>query len=98
MQIPILIESLDSDHFRASAPAPFSLNADGKTSEEAMVNLRARIESELASGKQVAVLEVPLPTDNPWVRFAGHLKDEPLFDEWQEAIAEYRRLRDPDDE
>lgn len=98
MQIPILIETLSAKHFRASAPAPFSVDAEGKSSAEAVGNLRARIENEFVNGKRIGVLDVSLPDENPWIKFAGHLKDEPLVDEWQAAIAEYRRKRDPDDE
>jgi hypothetical protein len=28
---------------------------------------------------------------NPWLAGAGLFRDDPLFDEWQQAIAEYRR-------
>jgi hypothetical protein len=40
-------------------------------------------------------IEVPT-ADNPWVRLEGVYKDDPLFDEWQAAIAEYRRQVDLD--
>ena len=43
------------------------------------------------------MLDVAFPTDPPWARYVGHLKDDPLFDEWQAAIGEYRRQRDLDD-
>src|SRR5262245_37315998 len=29
--------------------------------------------------------------DNPWMKIAGMFKDDPLFNEWQQAIAEYRQ-------
>jgi len=28
---------------------------------------------------------------NPWLSGAGMFRDDPLFDDWQRAIAEYRR-------
>jgi hypothetical protein len=31
---------------------------------------------------------------NPWLAGAGMFRDDPLFDEWQRAIAEYRRELD----
>ena len=31
---------------------------------------------------------------NPWVRMQGVFANEPLFDEWQFAIEQHRRLRD----
>lgn len=29
--------------------------------------------------------------ENPWLKGAGMFRDAPLFEEWQRAIAEYRR-------
>lgn len=31
---------------------------------------------------------------NPWIRMQGMLANEPLFDEWVQAIEEYRRQQD----
>jgi hypothetical protein len=39
-----------------------------------------------------------VPSDNPWLRIVGSLKDCPLFDEWQQSIADYRRQIDNDPE
>jgi three-Cys-motif partner protein len=41
--------------------------------------------------------ESALPVaSNPWTEFAGMFKDDPYFDEWQQAIAENRRNMDAD--
>jgi hypothetical protein len=40
-------------------------------------------------------LEVPAP-QNPMARFAGMFEDDPLYDDWQLAIAELRRQADAD--
>ena len=98
MQIPILIEPIDPGQFRASAPAPFSVSAEGKSTAEAVQNLRARIEQEFSNGRQIVMLDLPLDGENPWIRFAGHLQDDSFLDDFQTALAEYRRKRDPDDE
>jgi hypothetical protein len=42
---------------------------------------------------EVAAVE---ETPNPWVQGAGMFRDDPLFDQWQAAIAEYRREVDED--
>jgi hypothetical protein len=39
----------------------------------------------------------PDPT-NPWIQGAGMFRDNPLFDAWQESIAEYRQTVDQDAE
>jgi hypothetical protein len=35
-------------------------------------------------------MEIDTPEENPWTAVAGMFRNEPLFDERQEAIAEYR--------
>jgi hypothetical protein len=40
-----------------------------------------------------AALELPKSV-NPWLDGAGMFRDDPLFDDWQRAIAEYRRGAD----
>lgn len=41
-------------------------------------------------------ISLPLqqPMENPCLDFAGMFKDDPYFDEWQQAIAENRRKID----
>jgi hypothetical protein len=95
MQIPVLIEPVTGNGFRARACEPFALSAEGSTQEEALGNLRKQLESRLATGARIVSLDVP-GTDNPWVTFQGMFKDDPLFDEWQQAIAENRRKADED--
>ena len=34
--------------------------------------------------------------DNPWTAMAGIFKNDPLFDDWQQAIADYRRQIEED--
>lgn len=97
MQIPILVEALGQDQYRAEAPAPFSVAAEGKSSAEAVQNLRSRIEQEFSNGRQVILLDVAIPNEPPWTKYIGHLKDDPLFDQWQIAIRDYRKQRDVDD-
>jgi hypothetical protein len=97
MQLPVIVEHLGDDHFRAEAAVPFSVSAEGKSSQEAVQNLRTRIESEFSNGRQLMMLEVNVPHEHAWMKYVGHLKDDPLFDEWQAAIREYRRQRDVED-
>jgi hypothetical protein len=44
-------------------------------------------------GEEIVVLEISA-ADNPWVLFAGMFKADPLFDEWQAAIAKRRQESD----
>ena len=97
MQIPIVVEAVGQDQYRAEAPAPFSVTADGKTSAEAVQNLRERIAEEFSNGRKIVLIDLPMGDENPWIQFAGHLKDETFLSDFQAGLAEYRRQRDPDD-
>ena len=95
MQIPILIEPLAGNGFRARGCEPFALTADGATREEALHKLGEQLRARLKAGAQIVPLEIA-EQDNPWRQFAGMFEGDPLFDEWQSAIAENRRKADED--
>jgi predicted RNase H-like HicB family nuclease len=97
VEIPILIEPVAGNGYRAKSGEPLPLAAEGATREEAVRNLRQLVQQHLNAGAEVAALDVPgSAAENPWVEFAGMFKDDPYFDEWQEAIAENRRKADED--
>lgn len=99
MKIPILIEPIANDGFRATGGPPFEVTAHGATREEALARLREAIDHRMGEGSVLVPLEIDTSEENPWTAVAGMFRDEPLFDEWQEAIAEDRRKvdEDPDD-
>src|SRR5205807_3482158 len=90
MQIPVLIERVKGDGYRARGTEPFAISAKGATREEALAKLRAKIQTRLKNGTEIVGLEIG-PQPDPWMEFAGMFKDDPLFDDWQKAIAQYRR-------
>jgi predicted RNase H-like HicB family nuclease len=94
MQIPVLIERVEGNGYRARGGEPFAVTAEGATRDEALQRLLEVIKTRLADAECVLV-EVPT-TENPLVQLEGVYKDDPLFDEWQTAIAEYRRQVDLD--
>jgi hypothetical protein len=91
MQIPVLVESLGADRYRAEAPSPFAFSAEGRSSEEAVQKLREKMAASVANGKQLVAVEVPSNEEHPWMPYVGQFEHDPLYDKWQEAIAEYRR-------
>jgi predicted RNase H-like HicB family nuclease len=93
MKIPVRIEPVAGNGYRARTGEPFAFTAEGATREEALERLRELIR-RLPDGAEVTGVEIPVP--NPWVEFAGMFKDDPYFDEWQAAIAENRRKADED--
>ena|SRR5438034_2653999 len=91
MNIPVLVERLPDNRYRAKSGEPFALSAEGNTDAEAVSNLKQLLHAKLTNGTRLASVELPTPEENPWVAGAGCLKDDPLFEEWQDAIRENRR-------
>jgi hypothetical protein len=95
MQIPVLIEPIARNGYRAQVVEPFAVSAKGATREEALSKLRAKIESRLKKGAEIVGLEVGTPPHS-WMEFAGMFKDDPWIDEWVQAMAEYRQQVEDD--
>lgn len=93
MQIAVLVEPVPGSGFRARSGEPFKLSSEGMTAEEALNGLRQMIAGLIQRGVMMVALDVPAQ-ENPWKRLEGMLRDEPLYDEWQQAMAEYRQQDD----
>src|SRR6266404_4621428 len=97
MQIPVLIEPIPSNGYRATTGLPLVVSAEGATREEALLHLQQAVQSRLSDGAEIAAVEIATK-EHPLARFAGMFKDNPLFDEWQQAIADYRQQVEDDPE
>jgi predicted RNase H-like HicB family nuclease len=95
MQIPILIEPIANNGYRARGAEPFGLCAEASTREEALAKLRDLWQARLSAGAQVVALDVA-PHPHPLAEFAGMFKDDPDFQEVLEIMAENRRNMDAD--
>jgi hypothetical protein len=95
MQIPILIEPIAGNGFRARGGEPLALTADGASQEEALTKLKRKLEARLSNGAVVVSLELPSQS-HPLAEFAGMFKDDPLLKEWKKSMAAYRRKMDKD--
>src|SRR5271155_3277318 len=96
MQIPVLIEEVSGNGYRASGGEPLKLAAEGATRAEALQKLQTLIRDRVAAGAEIVPLEIGQPAA-PYAKYAGTWKtDEPLIEEWKQAIAEYRRQMDED--
>jgi hypothetical protein len=94
MDIPIMIEMLP-DGFRASSGAPLNLSAEARTQPEAVRQLGALIRAKLQAGAWFDVISVPSAVENPLLRSCGIFDpDDPMTQEWIEAMAENRRKMD----
>jgi hypothetical protein len=96
MQIPVLLEPVGRNGYRAKGIEPFAVSAKGATREEALAKLRAKIEKRLKKGAEVVGLEVGGASSHPWMEFAGMFKDDPWIEDWKRSIEEYRKQVDED--
>lgn len=97
MVIPILVEPVSQNGFRASISGPWGLEIEAPTRAEAVEQLRQLIDRRVAAGAEVVELEVR-SSPHPLAPFAGMLKDDPLLQPWKHAMAEYREQTEPNSE
>lgn len=95
MNVPVLLEPVAGNGYRARGLEPFPLTAEGPTRAEALQKLRDLIAARIPAGAELVSLEIPT-TAHPWASFAGDMKDDPLLEPWRKAMAEYRRKMDED--
>ena len=91
----VLIEKLADDRVRVSGSGRFALSAEGANRDEAMRRFRDKVADDLAPDIEVATITLNLPDPtHPLLKHAGDMRDDPLYDEWQEAIERYRKQVD----
>jgi hypothetical protein len=95
MQIPVLVERVKGNGFRASGKSPFVVSARGATAEEALSKLQAKIRTRLKNGTELVGLDVGTCL-NPWMEFAGMHKNDPWIDDWKRSVKEYRQTVEDD--
>ena len=93
MQLSVLVEPVPGEGYRASGGEPFALVAEGATRDDALRNLRSLIEERVSAGAEIVTLDIPA-AGHPWLPFAGMFRDDPLVEEWKQAMAEFRRDAD----
>ena len=95
MQIPVLVERMKGDGYRARGSEPFAVSARGATREEALAKLRAKIQTRLKNGTELVGLEMG-EQPHPLAEFAGMFKDDPDFADVLKIMAENRKKMDED--
>jgi predicted RNase H-like HicB family nuclease len=93
MQIPVLIEPIAGNGYRARGGEPFALTGEGPTREDALAKLKELLQARLRDGAEVVGLELT-PTTHPLAEFVGMFRKDPMIEDWKEAMAEYRRKID----
>src|ERR1700680_3604504 len=95
MQIPVLVERVKGNGFRARGSEPFAVSAKGSTRQEALAKLRAKIQARLKNGTEIVGLEVG-QEPHPLAEFAGMFKDDPYFEDVLKIMADNRKRMDKD--
>ena len=90
MELPVLIEPIADNGFRARLGEPLQITAEGPTKEAALANLHKLLLEQLGKGKEIGSINVTngLPL---WMRGAGIFKeDDPVIQQWVKCMQEYR--------
>lgn len=87
MELPVLITPQPSG-FRATTGEPFSLSADGPTPDAAMNALRSVVVAKFHCGE---IRTLTLSDADVTRNLARRLGANPLFEDWVQAVEEYRR-------
>jgi hypothetical protein len=90
MRIPILVEPTSGNRFRAVGCQPFAGSVEAESPEAALATMRKLIDERVSQGARIVSLELP-GGSNPWLEGAGMFRDDPLYGDWQRAMADYRR-------
>jgi hypothetical protein len=95
VQIPILIEPIAGNGYRATGGQPLAMVVEAPTREEALARLREELRARLRDGAEIVPLEIESPP-HPLAKFVGMFKDDPLLKNWKKSMAAYRRQVDKD--
>jgi 3',5'-cyclic AMP phosphodiesterase CpdA len=95
MRIPVLVEHVPGNGFRAQGGEPLAITAEGTTRAEAIARLKSLIADRLAVGAELISLDLDT-SEHPLAPVPGWSEDDPLLDEWQEAIEDFRRQVEDD--
>ncbi len=75
-----------------------SLKASGNSREEAIEKLSQRLQDFLKDTEIINLeIEIPQP-EHPWIKLAGIFENDPQFDEFLQAIQDYRNEIDAQEE
>jgi predicted RNase H-like HicB family nuclease len=96
----VLLEVQPDGTHQASVLGWADCRAIAATAEEAVATLQKMLSDRIADA-QIVQVEVPRPESqvipepaNPWIKFSGVFKDDPMFDEVLNDIEQYRQELD----
>ena len=96
MEIPAIVDFADDGSYRARCRHPVEAEGTGPTRYVARLALEAALKGRVPEPFELLALEET--PDKPWISSAGSVPDDEITEAWLDAIAEYRRDRDADDQ
>jgi hypothetical protein len=95
MQIPVIVEAVPGNGYRASAADLRMIVAEGATPEEALAQFKKSVTAKLRNGARLTTVDIH-DNEHPWLKFAGMFDpNDPIIQEWLEIM---QQQRDRDDE
>src|SRR5262245_501999 len=96
MEIPVLLQSVTGNGYRASVSEPFGLSAEGSTREAALQSLQQLLNDRANQGDEIVTLRLPIP--HRVLPAAPVWPDDEITRAWLAGIAEHRQQssRKPD--
>jgi predicted RNase H-like HicB family nuclease len=95
MQYQVFVQNqITKQSFLASVVGIPNLTVEGKTEEEAIIKIKAALETQLAMGKFVTIeVESPVSPEatTPTMKYAGIFADDPSFDDFMEKLDRIRQ-------
>lgn len=94
----VILEQI-GNQYRAYSMRPVEEQAVGSTREEALTALQQAVTRRLQ--QRIEIVDLPIPGEERLnanaLPIGGDLQNHPLFDAWQQSIAELRSQRDQED-
>lgn len=89
MSVSTLIEPIPGRGYRVSTRNPVEITVEAESREEAIREFQAVLRARLAAGAEIIDVDAD-DGPNPWIEYAGDLVDDPLLEDWKQAMSEYR--------
>jgi hypothetical protein len=97
MEIPVLVEPINNNGFRARSGEPLPLCAEGTTSDEAVKKLHELLQMRLKHGARLTSLMVGSDKTTAVKGGGIYREDDPIVQEWLRIMEENRRKLDEEE-
>ena len=96
MEISVPLEPLPGGGYQARSADALGFTTQADTPDAALLHLRELIESRAASGTILTSIKIPTRQEAYSYLGGGMYKDDPLYDDWRQAVEEYRQQVEDD--